>query len=150
MTTSSDILISLKPEHAGNVLSGKKRVELRKRQLHIEPGTTIWLYVTAPVSALRGYATVDDIVRSSPDAIWKNFGRETAISKSEFDAYFSDSTIGYALFLTEVKVLNHPIPLIQLKKKVSGFHPPQFFCRLNGAVASWRLRSKKYKAAPKY
>jgi predicted transcriptional regulator len=144
MTESADILISLKPRYAANVFSGTKTVELRKRRPNIGPGTSIWIYATAPVSALKGYARLDRIVTAAPSTIWKNFSDETGISKTEFDNYFYDCDVAHALVLSEIKRLKHPILLDCMRKMVTDFHPPQFFCRLNGAVAGMRLHSRKY------
>jgi predicted transcriptional regulator len=146
MTDSADILISLKPKYAEDIFSGAKTVELRKRRPHVDPGTSVWIYATAPVAALKGYARLERIVTAAPSTIWKTFGDRTGISKAEFDQYFFDCDVAHALVLSEIKGLKHPILLDRMRKMVADFHPPQFFCRLNGAVAGMRLYARKYQA----
>lgn len=144
MTDCADILISLKPKYAANVFSGTKTVELRRRRLKVDPGTSIWIYATAPISAIKGYARLERIVTAAPSTIWKTFGTKTGISKNEFDKYFFNCDVAHALVLGEIKRLKHPILLDCMREMVADFHPPQFFCRLNGAVAGMRLHSRKY------
>jgi predicted transcriptional regulator len=144
MDDRADILISLKPKHIANILAGGKTVELRRRRLHVEPGTIVWLYATAPISALRGYARVESITTGAPSIIWNRFKKDVGISKIEFDEYFEGSEAAYALLLTEIRVMSRPLRLERMKQLVAGFHPPQFFCRLNGATKKLRLDSRKY------
>lgn len=144
MNDKADILISLKPKHASNVFAGKKTVELRKRRPNVEPGTKIWIYATAPIAALKGYARLEHIVTATPKEIWASYGSETGISEDEFYSYFSNSEFAHALVLSTATALKHPILLKQMREMVSGFQPPQFFCRLNGAASEMRLHSRKF------
>jgi predicted transcriptional regulator len=143
MADPADVLISVKPEHASRIFSGEKTVELRKRRPRIEAGTSVWIYTTAPIAALKGCARLDQIISDKPSAIWDRFGASTGVSKAEFENYFHGRNFAHALMLCEIRILRHPILLDGMRRMVHGFHPPQFFCRLNGAVASMRLRSKK-------
>jgi predicted transcriptional regulator len=143
MTKHDDVLISLKPKHAACIFAGTKTVELRKRRPNIRPGTSVWIYATAPVATLGGYATLKRIESDSPAAIWEKFGAAAGISKVEFDEYFLHRKKAHAIVLGGVNILRNPVALNRMKEMVHGFHPPQFFCRLNGAVADMRLRSRK-------
>lgn len=144
MTDSADILISLKPKHAAHIFSGEKTVELRKRKPNVEPGTKIWIYATAPIAAIKGCARLERIITAAPHTIWRSFGHETGISKNEFDDYFWDCSVAHALILSEITALKRPLLLKRMRELVRGFQPPQFFCRLNGAVSEMRLYSRKY------
>jgi predicted transcriptional regulator len=144
MNNNTDILISIRPKYASHIFSGEKTVELRRRKPKISPGARIWIYATAPIAAIKGYANLDRVVTATPEAIWREFGSQTAISKEEFDHYFAECSAAHALILSEIRILERPLVLEQMKKMVRGFHPPQFFCRLNGAVAEMRLNSRKY------
>lgn len=139
MQDDSDILISVKPRYAEEIFGGKKTVELRKRRLSIKAGVRIWIYATAPVSALQGYASLDELITDTPCNIWSKLGKNTSLSRGEFDTYFEGCEIAHALILSDVHKLNSPLALNEMKKMVEGFHPPQFFCRLNGAVSAMRL-----------
>jgi predicted transcriptional regulator len=150
MDDKADILISLKPRHVESILTGSKTVELRRRRLHVEPGTIVWMYATAPVSALLGCARVESIVSASPSAIWSKFKSQAGISKVEFDDYFFGSETAHALLLTDIRVMTHPLQLVRMRQLVKGFHPPQFFCRLNGAATKMRLQSRKCSRLKKF
>ena len=139
MNNESDVLISIRQKYARQIFGGEKTVELRKRRPNIARGAKVWIYATSPVAALQGYANLDRVISDKPSSIWANLGRKAAISKSEFDAYFSGCDVAHALILSGIQVLDRPLPLEDMKKLVRGFHPPQFFCRLNGAATAMRL-----------
>ena len=49
MSVDDQILISLEPRHAENILEGRKRVELRRRTMNVTIGSTVWMYAKLPV-----------------------------------------------------------------------------------------------------
>ena len=144
MDDHADFLISVRPKYANCIFAGAKTVELRKRRPHILPGARIWIYATAPEAALKGYAFLDRVVTAKPSTIWERFKNRAGISKQEFDRYFATSVVAHALVLSKINILENPILLQEIKKIVRGFHPPQFFCRLNGAVSELRLNARKH------
>jgi len=149
MTDHDEILISLKPKHAAHIFGGEKTVELRKRRLNLKPGTRIWIYATSPIAAIKGYAHLAQIQTNSPSFIWKTLGSQTGISKEEFDAYFAARDVAHALVLTDVMEMKQSLPLKRIRELVSNFHPPQFFCHLNGARKMMRLSSRKFEPISK-
>jgi predicted transcriptional regulator len=144
MIDRSEILISVKPKYADFIFEGGKTVELRKRRPNIDPGTRIWIYSTAPVAAIRGYAELVQIRSASPCDIWDTVGGQTGISRLEYDKYFESREIAHALILSDIMFMKQALPLETIRTKVRGFHPPQFFCHLNGASTALRLSSRKY------
>jgi predicted transcriptional regulator len=102
----------------------------------------VWIYETAPESALKGYARLDGIVSGKPSFIWETLGPKAGLSKADFDSYFDNRVAAHALVLSGVRLLREPLPLKQMKKMVQGFHPPQFFCHLNGAATEMRLATR--------
>jgi len=141
--SNTDILLSLKPQHAQTIFNGLKTVELRKRRPNIKPGTRIWIYVSLPTGAIKGSAKLFRLESNSPKTIWKKLGGQTGVSKQEFDHYFQNSKIAHALVLKDVRRLTHDLSLKEIKKKVRGFHPPQFFLHLNGTHKLLKLPSRK-------
>ena len=130
MNNPGDILISVEERHASSMLSGKKSVELRRKPLNILPGTRVWVYSKLPRGQVQVLAIVDEVVAGSPSKIWRSYGAQSAISKREFDDYFADAKTGYAIILQEVRPLAPILNLASIRKKISHFHPPQFFKRL--------------------
>ena len=144
MIDRDETLISLKPKHAAHIFEGEKTVELRKRRPNIKPGTRIWIYATSPTAAIKGYASLVQIQTGSPSLIWKTLGSRTGVSKDEFDLYFEACDVAHALVLTDVMEMKQALPLKRIRELVINFHPPQFFCHLNGTRKTMRLSSRKY------
>ena len=130
MNNADDILISVEERHTSNMLAGHKSVELRRKSLNISSGTRVWIYSKLPRGQVQALAVVDKVVTDTPKNIWKSYGAQSAISKSEFDAYFADAETGYAILFKEVRPLAPILNLSCIRKKIAQFHPPQFFKRL--------------------
>ncbi|MBI1888198.1 MAG: transcriptional regulator [Nitrosomonadales bacterium] len=143
MKNEEHILISLTPRHAENIFDGHKHVELRRRTMHISPGTTAWIYVKLPTGAITGRVTIAAIHTSSPAVLWCRFGTVSGLSKSEFFDYFSGVTEGVALELSDTKELRQPISLSSLREIKSSFQPPQFFVRLIASNPVLKIAMKK-------
>jgi predicted transcriptional regulator len=144
MNDADEIMISLKPKYADHVFEGGKTVELRKRRLKVAPGTRVWIYATSPIAAIRGYANLACIETGSPSQIWRALGAQTGISKDEFEAYFNACKVAHALVLTDVMAMKNTLSLVEIRRAVNNFHPPQFYCHLNGSRSLMRLSSRKY------
>ena len=131
MSTENDqILISLEARHAENILQGRKLVELRRRSMNVNVGTTIWIFAKLPIGSIIGYASVMAVRVNSPLVLWRAFGESSGVSRSEFFEYFDGISKGTALELTNCKRLPTSISLASLRRISVGFHPPQFFSRL--------------------
>lgn len=130
MREDEHILISLEPRYAESIFSGHKRVELRRRPMHVSPGTKLWIYVKLPVGSIVGHARIEKVHVSSPNALWRRYGSVSGLSKREFFDYFEDVDQGVALVLEQSKRLRHALPLETLRQLDGGFQPPQFFSRL--------------------
>lgn len=129
MDNCQHVLVSLEARHAENILSGAKRVELRRRRMNIESGTTVWIYVKQPVAAIIGKATARTLCYLEPSLLWKRFSSISGLSKDEFFGYFDGVSEGFAIGLVDPQRLKAPLHLEDLRKAVPGFHPPQFFKR---------------------
>lgn len=123
----SDILISLHPRHCDNLLKGRKTVELRRRKMAVQPGTRVWIYSTRPKACLEAHATVERVFSGPHDELWNTFGDKVAVSRCEFDRYFAGTVVAHAIVLRDVVPLKRSINLKELRKRLAGFHPPQFF-----------------------
>jgi hypothetical protein len=52
VSVDDQILVSLEPRHAENILEGRKRVELRRRTMSVTIGSTVWMYAKLPVGSI--------------------------------------------------------------------------------------------------
>lgn len=130
MARRQDILISLASRYAEKIFSGEKQVELRRRTMRVKPGATVWIYVKVPVGSIVGRARVESIHASSPESLWRRFGRVSGLSRSEFFEYFDGVTTGVALVLEGARRLKQALSLATLRQAAKKFQPPQFFLRL--------------------
>ena len=130
MTHSSHVLISLEERYAAAIFAGEKTVELRRRPMNVEPGSTVWIYSKVPVGSLVGSVRVSAVTESSPTALWNQFGAVSGLSRREFYEYFAGVRKGFALELERPCRLGAALPLQLLRELQQGFQPPQFFARL--------------------
>jgi predicted transcriptional regulator len=121
-----NVLISVHQCHATNFRTGKKTVELRRRRVHLVPGTTVWIYSKVPKGKVDLSGTVDHVIKAAPEVLWRRFGGRCGVSRSEFKKYFGESTIGSAIVLREIRQLAPSIDLKAVRQVSSRFQPPQF------------------------
>lgn len=124
------VIMSLRPTYGNLVLSGSKTVELRSRIVRIDPGTTIWLYLTRPVGKIVALADVSSVIHDKPTEIWKRFHQQMCIERPQFDDYVGDRVCVSALVLACVRKLDEPVPICGIRRVVQSFHPPQFYARI--------------------
>lgn len=138
----SHIVISVKPKYAAQMLSGHKTVELRRRTVHVEPGSRVWIYTTVPEARIAAMATIVRVCTDHPERIWHRYKDSVGISSEEFDRYFCGSERACAIVLSDVQAVVPAVHLTELRKRAKRFHPPQFFKRLReGSVELNLLRS---------
>lgn len=127
------LFLSLRPRFAELLLSGTKSVELRRIRPSVLPGAAVLLYASSPMMKLVGWAEVREIKVAPTAQIWLDHGSETGISRSEYDDYFKGLDDGVAIKLVNVRRLDKPRPLQDLRKRLSGFQPPQSYRYLDRA-----------------
>jgi len=102
--------MSIHPEFANQILSGRKRVEFRRRAL-AQVVTRIVVYATSPICAVVGVAEVVRIQHASPRSLWAAYGHVGGIEHARFDAYFAGTGTGVAYELGRIWVCESPIEL---------------------------------------
>ena len=127
------VLISLEERHANNILAGTKTVELRRRSMHVEPGTLVWFYVKKPVACVVGFAIAGERYAAAPDTVWRKFGKVSGLERKEFMAYFVGCKEASAMRLDAPTRLRESVGLNELRAIAPGFHPPQFYVRMGDA-----------------
>lgn len=123
-------LISLEQRFADGILRSTKRVELRRRPMRLEVGTTIWMYVKVPVGKVVGSAQVHSKHELAPSTLWRRYGDVSGLARGEFYDYFSGISKGFVVLLTNPKRLAEPVSLDRLRELNGAFQPPQFFQHL--------------------
>lgn len=117
------VLIAIYPEFAETILSGVKRVELRRTPIR-RPFEYLALYATTPVKSVVGVCRISSVVSGSPSSLWDTYGKMSGITRRVFREYFEGCKIGYALVIDHAFRCVPPIPLSSLGV---GYRPPQSF-----------------------
>lgn len=128
----SDLLMSVKPQYAGRLLSGAKVVDIRKKFSKKWVGRRAVLYASKPQGALVGKATVHSITQGSPNDIWAQFESRIGASREEFDGYTASAGDVCAIELSDIRPYRAPVPLDQIEYILrEDLTPPQSYCELN-------------------
>jgi predicted transcriptional regulator len=78
---------------------------------------------------------VAGIASGKLDDIWDLYGEQTGLDRCAYDGYFKGRHDAVAIQLTDVQALRRRVPLAELRRRVTGFRPPQSFCYVTGAQA---------------
>ena len=116
------VLLSIKPEFADRIFSGKKMFEYRKA-IFKNPVSTIVVYSSSPVKRVIGEFAVKTIHHGSVDELWSQTKEYSGITRDLYDEYFANRLKGYAIEIST------PILYPESKdlKKEFGIIPPQSF-----------------------
>ena len=85
----------------------------------------MFVYASSPIMALIGAFEVGEVVAGAPPLIWRRFNGRSGMAKGEFDAYFKERRLAFAISIRKYWRLATPIHLTELREKREGFHPPQ-------------------------
>lgn len=122
------LLLSVKPRHGYAILSGRKRIEIRRRFDGKWQGARAVLYASRPASLFVGEATIGHVLSESPEAIWHRFAGGIGCERAEFDQYALGAQRLSAIELVDVETYRNPTPLAQLDLFFEHrLHPPQSF-----------------------
>jgi predicted transcriptional regulator len=128
--SKGDIVISVQQKFVERIVAGKKAAELRRRAPRIQPGCRVWIYTKAPEAVISICVTVDRIVTGRPQDIWRSHRSDLGVSLDEFEDYFWGTETGCAIFFKQVEDVSPGVALSEIRSRSKGFHPPQFFKRL--------------------
>lgn len=118
------IILAIKPKYAEAIYAGTKRWEFRKVPPPV-PGW-VYLYESAPVSALTGQVYLAAKIQGEPDCVWgfaktqKTIGGGPGITMREFLEYVGKAKSVCACATFFAKRFDAPIPLVR---------PPQNYGR---------------------
>jgi predicted transcriptional regulator len=93
-----DFVVSIKPEYATKIVDGIKTVELRRRFPYgTVTGARLYVYATAPLQAVIGFATIREVERSPIEQIWTDYQNVAHINRKDFEDYYKDVDAGFVL-----------------------------------------------------
>lgn len=103
-------LLSIRPEYADLVCSGEKRVEFRRHNFKRDV-THVVLYSTSPVRRLVGMCEVSEVVRDTPDELWRNHSEWAGIEHEALLRYLEGVTAATALVLRPFRAFEGDVDL---------------------------------------
>jgi predicted transcriptional regulator len=117
-------MLSIHPKHAQNILDGKKTFEFR-RKIPREVISRIYIYATAPVQEVVGYANIAAVLSGKPADMWCLVFKTACITYTEFMRYFENCDRANAFYMHSVHIYQRndrpPLSAFGLQK------PPQSF-----------------------
>lgn len=121
------LVLSIRENHAQDILEGRKKVELRRVRSKLEIGDVVLIYVPRPVMALVGGFVVKDVVVAQPGQLWRQVGSVSGLTKHQFTHYYSGVSIAFGICIDTTWRLDNPISLVVLRRWWPRFTPPQCF-----------------------
>ena len=101
------MLLSINPEHAENIINGTKRFEYRKVKCRKQVDKVI-IYVTSPQKAIVGEAEIEEIIENDIGEVWRLTKDFAGISYNFFRAYYKGKKKAVAYRLRNVNVYDEP------------------------------------------
>src|SRR5205814_3942055 len=96
------LLLSIRPEFAAAIFSGRKRIEIRRRFSHRWKGSRAAVLATRPQGALMGEVTISSVRQAAPHVIWEHFSHHIGCSREQFDTHCAGASEIFAMELDEV------------------------------------------------
>jgi len=125
-----DVLVSIRPIYADQIIGGSKTVEFRRRfPKNLSPGTTLLIYSSSPTRAIIGCADIEKVHQLSVQALWRRYGAAGCIDRGAFFEYFEGLKMGSAILLQNVRRFRSRVPAAVLKSQF-GLMAPQSFMYL--------------------
>jgi predicted transcriptional regulator len=119
------LLLSIHERYAVKIFDGSKTVELRRLKPKLSSGDLIVVYVTSPKKEIVGVLEVAKVIASPPKDLWKKVSSRSGVTLSEFNSYFDNATVGFAIFVRKYDYFVEPLKLNVIREKWSNFKPPQ-------------------------
>jgi predicted transcriptional regulator/N-acetylglutamate synthase-like GNAT family acetyltransferase len=130
-TGHSDIVFSIHPEHIQKIISGQKRVEIRRKFSNKWKGASALLYASSPRREFVGEALIGEIITDSPKNIWSNWAEGIGCSADEFASYCKGLERVSAIIFADVNLFKQPILHSQLEHLLDkDLKPPQSYCEV--------------------
>ncbi len=117
-----NVLLSVKPKYAEEILSGRKKYEFRKSIFKKQNIEKVYIYSSSPVSKIVAAFEIGKILKGSPENIWNQCHKYAGISKNDFFAYFKNADVAYAIEISNIDSFLNPIDPCHI---IENFKPPQ-------------------------
>ena len=131
----SGLLMSIKAEHARKVVSGTKKVEIRRSFSKKWTGCKISIYASGRERSLVGEASIKRVVVDKPENVWERFHDQIGCTKEEFDKYAGSKKEIYAVVLENAIPYQKSVSVKEVSSLTKEkLRPPQNYYNLNNNI----------------
>ncbi len=130
--------LSIHPPYVEEIQLGCKTFELRKYNPRVHRGSWVAIYETKPTMAITTVFQAGNTLVEDPQWFWDNHHCSLGIDKEAYFEYFKGKNTIFALEILEVRTLDNPIGLKEMKYRYR-IHPPQGCITIKGTIPS-RIR----------
>jgi predicted transcriptional regulator len=128
----SKLVMSIRAEHARKVLSGKKKVEIRRRFSKKWAGCKVSIYASGRERCLVGAASISQVIAGEPESVWERFHEELGCTRAEFDEYTRSASEVYAVVLECATAYRKSMSLGEMSELTQKkLRPPQNYYNLS-------------------
>lgn len=125
LRTETSVILSVHPEYVFQMRLGNKGVEFRKQIWDLRNKITrVYIYETTPVAAIIGYVEIAEIIKDTPESVFKRAGILAGIDYTAYKKYAGTSKTMYGIAFNRSVFFKKPVPLILLKENMKA---PQSF-----------------------
>lgn len=122
--------MSIKPKYVSRIISGEKKFEFRK-SIFKRDVEKVYIYSSSPQKQIVGYFKIKNILHSHPKQLWDETKEFSGINKKEFDEYYENKDLGYAIEIEEfIELKNYLSPY----EYYNNFNAPQSFFYFNQCI----------------
>jgi predicted transcriptional regulator len=131
------IVMSIRAKYARKILSGQKKVEVRRMFSKKWKGSKVTIYASGCERSLVGEALIKDVIFDKPENIWERFSDQIGCAKEEFDKYTISKNKVYAIVLGDAVPYQKSISIKEVSSLMKeNLRPPQNYYNLNNN-AKW-------------
>jgi predicted transcriptional regulator len=131
------IVMSIRTKYAMMILSGEKKVEVRRMFSKKWKSSKVTMYASGSERSLVGEALIKDVIFDRPENVWKRFSDQIGCAKEEFDKYTISKNKVYAIVLEDAVPYRKSISIKEISSLMKeNLRPPQNYYNLNNN-AKW-------------
>ena len=118
------LIAIIKPKYLNNLLEKKDRVYLRGGGIPsgVDHGQVLLLYVTSPITGIKGYTMIKNLSSGEPNDIWKKYSRQSAFKDDEYKTYTEGKSTVTAYSFEEIKEIPECIDLEKIREVLGSFN----------------------------
>lgn len=129
------VVLSVRFPYAELLISGAKRIELRRKfPQDLPTGTKALIYASATTKAIIGECEIARVERLALVDLWKKTAINAMISWTDFKQYFEGLDEGYAVEMIKPRRYAVPMPLGDIFPDKQEPRPPQSYCYLESGL----------------